>query len=57
MEFTEEEIYFIEECVYIASHEGFYCLEKDFDEETVGRSVLKKLGLDDKTIENCMRGY
>ena len=57
MEFTEEEIYFIKECVYIASHEGFYCLEKDFDEETVDRSVLKKLGLDDKTIENCMRGY
>lgn len=57
MEFTAEEIYFIKGCIYIASKESFYCFEKEFDEETVGRSALKKLGLDDETIENCMRGY
>lgn len=57
MNFTNEEIYFIEQCIYMASREGFYLLERGFDTESVGRSILKKLNFDEKTIEECMRGY
>lgn len=32
-------------------------LDKDMDEDTVGRSILKKLGFAEKTIDEYMAGY
>ena len=59
MEFTKEEIYLIKTCIYIASRESFYCVnrKKCDDAEEVGKAVLKKLGYDDATAEDCVRGY
>lgn len=57
MEFSGEEREFISLCIYMACKEGFYMLNKDMDEDTIGRSVLKKLGFDEKTIDEYMAGY
>lgn len=59
MELTEYEIDFIKKCIYMASREGFYALnwdESDYDYGGVGKNVLKKLGLDDKTADEYIRG-
>lgn len=57
MEFSDIEKEFISLCIYMACKEGFYMLDKDMDEDTAGRSVLKKLSFDEKTIDEYMAGY
>lgn len=57
LNFSDTEKKFISLCIYMACKEGFYMLDKDMDEDTVGRSILKKLGFEEKTIDEYMAGY
>ena len=56
-EFTQKEIDFVVQCVYMSSREGFYLIDDGVDVDNVGMSVLNKLGLDKEVAEEYMKGY
>lgn len=60
VELNKNEIDFISQCVFMAAREGFYSLDwngSEYNYEEVGRSVLHKLGLDDKIANDYMNGF
>ena len=54
------EIDFIAQCVYMSAREGFYhldCSDLHYDHEEVGNNLLKKLGMNEKIINEYMSGF